>query len=76
MDKGLAFLVVPAWETAARLGHKSRDYRTTDFYAAFRSGVFAERRLRHRSAVSFAPVGRRSCQRPIVHRPPVRGRSI
>jgi integrase len=26
---------VPAWEVAAQLGHKSRDYRTTELYAAF-----------------------------------------
>ena len=26
---------VPAWEVAAELGHKSRDYRTTELYAAF-----------------------------------------
>jgi integrase len=26
---------VRAWEVAAQLGHKSRDYRTTELYAAF-----------------------------------------
>ena len=26
---------VPAWEVAAQLGHKSREYRTTELYAAF-----------------------------------------
>jgi hypothetical protein len=26
---------VSAWETAAQLGHKSREYRTTELYAPF-----------------------------------------
>ena len=52
---------VPAWEVAAQLGHKSRDYRTTELYAAFDPSyltnavraidlLFAELRA------SFAPV--------------------
>jgi integrase len=52
---------VPAWEVAAQLGHKSRDYRTTELYAAFDpayldSAVRAIDLLFDRLRASFAPV--------------------
>ena len=52
---------VPAWEVAAQLGHKSRDYRTTELYAAFdpaylENAVRAIDLLFDRLRASFAPV--------------------
>ena len=52
---------VPAWEVAAQLGHKSRDYRTTELYAAFdpaylENAVRAIDLLFERLRASFAPV--------------------
>jgi hypothetical protein len=52
---------VPAWEVAAQLGHKSRDYRTTELYAAFdpaylQNAVRAIDLLFERLRASFAPV--------------------
>ena len=52
---------VPAWEVAAQLGHKSRDYRTTELYAAFdpaylRNAVRAIDLLFDGLRASFAPV--------------------
>jgi integrase len=52
---------VPAWEVAAQLGHKSRDYRTTELYAAFdpaylSNAVNAIDKLFDELRASFAPV--------------------
>ena len=52
---------VPAWEVAAQLGHKSRDFRTTELYAAFdpaylRNAVRAIDLLFDGLRASFAPV--------------------
>ena len=52
---------VPAWEVAAQLGHKSRDYRTTELYAAFdpaylQNAVRAIDLLFDKLRASFAPV--------------------
>jgi integrase len=52
---------VPAWEVAAQLGHKSRDYRTTELYAAFdpaylENAVRAIDLLFGKLRASFAPV--------------------
>ncbi len=52
---------VPAWEVAAQLGHKSRDYRTTELYAAFdpaylENAVRAIDLLFEKLRASFAPV--------------------
>ena len=52
---------VPAWEVAAQLGHKSRDYRTTELYAAFdpaylENAVRAIDLLFDRLRANFAPV--------------------
>jgi integrase len=52
---------VPAWEVAAQLGHKSREYRTTELYAAFdpaylSNAVHAIDLLFERLRASFAPV--------------------
>ena len=52
---------VPAWEVAAQLGHKSRDYRTTELYAAFdpaylSNAVQAIDLLFEKLRASFAPV--------------------
>jgi integrase len=52
---------VPAWEVAAQLGHKSRDYRTTELYAAFdpaylQNAVRAIDLLFEKLRASFAPV--------------------
>jgi Phage integrase family len=52
---------VPAWEVAAQLGHKSRDYRTTELYAAFdpaylQNAVRAIDVLFEKIRASFAPV--------------------
>ncbi len=52
---------VPAWEVAAQLGHKSRDYRTTELYAAFdpsylENAVRVIELLFDRLRASFAPV--------------------
>ena len=52
---------VPAWEVAAQLGHKTRDYRTTELYAAFdpaylQNAVRAIDLLFERLRASFAPV--------------------
>jgi integrase len=52
---------VPAWEVAAQLGHKSRDYRTTELYAAFdpsylSNAVRAIELLFDGLRASFAPV--------------------
>ncbi|HEY3622811.1 MAG TPA: tyrosine-type recombinase/integrase [Roseiarcus sp.] len=52
---------VPAWEVAGQLGHKSRDYRTTELYAAFdpaylQNAVRAIDLLFERLRASFAPV--------------------
>ena len=33
---------VGAWEVAAQLGHKSRDFRTTELYAAFDPSYLSE----------------------------------
>jgi hypothetical protein len=52
---------VPAWEVAAQLGHKSRDYRTAELYAAFdpvylSNAVRAINLLFDELRASFAPV--------------------
>ncbi len=52
---------VPAWEVAAQLGHKSRDYRTTELYAAFdpvylSNAVRATNLLFDELRASYAPV--------------------
>ena len=52
---------VSAWEVAAQLGHKSRDYRTTELYAAFdpaylSNAVRAIDLLFDRLRATFAPV--------------------
>jgi integrase len=52
---------VPAWEVAAQLGHKTRDYRTAELYAAFdpaylQNAVRAIDLLFERLRASFAPV--------------------
>jgi integrase len=52
---------VPAWEVAAQLGHKSREYRTTELYAAFdpaylSNAVHAIDLLFDGLRASFAPV--------------------
>jgi len=52
---------VPAWEVAAQLGHKSRDFRTTELYAAFdpaylQNAVGAINLLFEKLRASCAPV--------------------
>ena len=50
---------VPAWEVAAQLGHKSRDYRTTELYAAFDPSYLSNAvRAIDRLFDGFAPVSR------------------